>query len=258
MSHELRTPLNSLLILSKMLYQNAEGNLTPKQVEHAKTINLAGSDLLSLINDILDLSKIESGTMSVDAARVRFRDIQDEVEASFRPVALSKKLDFEIEADSDLPTTFESDAKRVQQVLRNLLSNAFKFTSEGSVRLHIGVATHGWTRDHEILSRSEKVISFSVKDTGIGISPAKYQVIFEPFQQADTSTSRKYGGTGLGLSISREVAKLLGGEIKLESTPGQGSTFILYLPDRYVPVRTKALKEAASIATEEEAHAESK
>src|ERR1700747_2906313 len=251
MSHELRTPLNSLLILSKMLYQNAEGNLTPKQVEHAKTINLAGSDLLSLINDILDLSKIESGTMSVDAARVRFRDIQDEVEASFRPVALSKKLDFEIDTDAGLPATFESDAKRVQQVLPNLLSNSFKFTSEGSVQLHIGVATNGWTRDHEILSRSEKVISFSVKDTGIGISPAKYQVIFEPFQQADTSTSRKYGGTGLGLSISREVAKLLGGEIKLESTPGQGSTFTLYLPDRYVPVRPKALKEVAAIPVRE-------
>ena len=258
MSHELRTPLNSLLILSKMLYQNPEGNLTRKQVEHAKTINLAGSDLLSLINDILDLSKIESGTMSVDAAQVRFKDIQDEVEANFRPMAVSKKLDFEIQTDAALPGTFESDAKRVRQVLRNLLSNAIKFTSEGSVQLHIGVATHGWTRDHEILSRAEKVISFSVKDTGIGISPAKYQVIFEPFQQADTSTSRKYGGTGLGLSISREVAKLLGGEIKLESTPGQGSTFTLYLPDRYVPVRVKAIKEAAAIAKQEEARAESK
>ena len=258
MSHELRTPLNSLLILSKMLYQNPEGNLTRKQVEHAKTINLAGSDLLSLINDILDLSKIESGTMSVDAAQVKFKDIQDEVEANFRPLAVSKKLDFEIQTDTVLPATFESDAKRVQQVLRNLLSNAIKFTSEGSVQLHIGVATHGWTRDHEILSRAEKVISFSVKDTGIGISPAKYQVIFEPFQQADTSTSRKYGGTGLGLSISREVAKLLGGEIKLESTPGQGSTFTLFLPDRYVPVRVKALKEAASTSKREEALAESK
>ena len=258
MSHELRTPLNSLLILSKMLHQNAEGNLTTKQVEHAKTINLAGSDLLSLINDILDLSKIESGTMSVDATQVRFKDIQDEVEANFRPLAHSKKLDFEIHTGPELPASFESDAKRVQQVLRNLLSNAIKFTSEGIVQLQIGVATHGWSRDHEILSRAEKVISFAVKDTGIGISPAKYQVIFEPFQQADTSTSRKYGGTGLGLSISREVAKLLGGEIKLESTPGQGSTFILYLPDRHVPVRTKALKEAASMATEEEAHAASK
>jgi HAMP domain-containing protein/CheY-like chemotaxis protein len=258
MSHELRTPLNSLLILSKMLYQNVEGNLTRKQVEHAKTINLAGSDLLSLINDILDLSKIESGTMSVDVMQVRFKDIQDEVEANFRPLAVSKKLDFEIQADPELSATFESDAKRVQQVLRNLLSNAIKFTSEGSVQLHIGAATHGWTRDHEILSRAEKVISFSVRDTGIGISPAKYRVIFEPFQQADTSTSRKYGGTGLGLSISREVAKLLGGEIKLESTPGQGSTFTLYLPDRYVPVKAKALKEAASIGKREEALAESK
>ena len=258
MSHELRTPLNSLLILSKMLYQNVDGNLTRKQVEHAKTINLAGSDLLSLINDILDLSKIESGTMSVDVTQVRFKDIQDEVEANFRPLAVSKKLDFEIQTDPELSAIFESDAKRVQQVLRNLLSNAIKFTSEGGVQLHIGVATHGWTRDHEILSRAEKVISFSVRDTGIGISPAKYQVIFEPFQQADTSTSRKYGGTGLGLSISREVAKLLGGEIKLESTPGQGSTFTLYLPDRYVPVRAKALKEAASIANPEEALTESK
>ena len=258
MSHELRTPLNSLLILSKMLYQNVDGNLTRKQVEHAKTINLAGSDLLSLINDILDLSKIESGTMSVDVTQVRFKDIQDEVDANFRPLAVSKKLDFEIQTDPELSAIFESDAKRVQQVLRNLLSNAIKFTSEGGVQLHIGVATHGWTRDHEILSRAEKVISFSVRDTGIGISPAKYQVIFEPFQQADTSTSRKYGGTGLGLSISREVAKLLGGEIKLESTPGQGSTFTLYLPDRYVPVRAKALKEAASIANPEEALTESK
>jgi len=258
MSHELRTPLNSLLILSKMLYQNVDGNLTRKQVEHAKTINLAGSDLLSLINDILDLSKIESGTMSVDVTQVRFKDIQDEVEANFRPLAVSKKLDLEIQTDAELSATFESDAKRVQQVLRNLLSNAIKFTSEGGVQLHIGVATHGWTRDHEILGRAEKVISFSVKDTGIGISPAKYQVIFEPFQQADTSTSRKYGGTGLGLSISREVAKLLGGEIKLESTPGQGSTFTLYLPYRYVPVRAKAPKEAASIANREEALAESK
>src|SRR5207245_10408867 len=167
-------------------------------------------------------------------------------EANFRPLAHSKKLDFEIHTGPELPASFESDAKRVQQVLRNLLSNAIKFTSEGIVQLQIGVATHGWSRDHEILSRAEKVISFAVKDTGIGISPAKYQVIFEPFQQADTSTSRKYGGTGLGLSISREVAKLLGGEIKLESTPGQGSTFTLYLPRHHVPVRPRAPKETAA------------
>src|SRR5262245_28161882 len=243
MSHELRTPLNSLLILSKMLYQNSEGNLTEKQVEHAKTINNAGTDLLGLINDILDLSKIESGTMSVDVSQVRFKDIQDDVQASFRPIALSKKLDFEVELDPDLPVAFETDSKRIQQILRNLLSNAFKFTSEGKVQLHIGVAPKGWGRDHEILNQSDMVLFFSVKDTGIGIPPDKHQIIFEPFQQADTSTSRKYGGTGLGLSISREVAKLLGGEIKLDSTSGQGSTFTLFLPRKHVPVKSKALKE---------------
>ncbi len=243
MSHELRTPLNSLLILSKMLHQNTEGNLTAKQVEHARTIHMAGSDLLSLINDILDLSKIESGTMSIDVSQVQFKDIQNEVEANFRPVALSKKLDFEVELDPSLPPGFETDSKRIQQILRNLLSNAFKFTSEGKIRLHMGVAGRGWTRDHEILGNADMVVSFAVKDTGIGIPPDKYQTIFEPFQQADTSTSRKYGGTGLGLSISREVAKLLGGEIKLESTPGQGSTFTLYLPQHHVPLRPKSPKE---------------
>src|SRR2546425_7947975 len=149
MSHELRTPLNSLLILSKMLYQNSEGNLSPKQVEHAKTIHMAGSDLLSLINDILDLSKIESGTMSVDASQVRFKDIQYDVEASFRPIALSQKLEFEVALDPDLPPAFETDSKRIQQLLRNLLSNAFKFTSEGKVELHMGVAARGWSRRSE-------------------------------------------------------------------------------------------------------------
>ncbi len=243
MSHELRTPLNSLLILSKMLFQNLEGNLTPKQVEHARTIHMAGSDLLALINDILDLSKIESGTMSVDAGQVRFKDIREEVEAGFRPVAQAKKLDFEVELSGELPASFETDSKRIQQVLRNLLSNAFKFTQEGKVRLKIGVAQRGWTKEQEILNRAEKVIFFSVQDTGIGIAPEKFQVIFEPFQQADSSTSRKYGGTGLGLSISREVAKLLGGEIQLESAPGAGSTFTLYLPEHFVPVR-RGLKEA--------------
>jgi CheY-like chemotaxis protein/signal transduction histidine kinase/HAMP domain-containing protein len=242
MSHELRTPLNSLLILSKMLYQNTEGNLSPKQVEQARTINGAGSDLLALINDILDLSKIESGTMSVDVNTVRFKDVQDDVVASFRPVALSKKLEFEVELDPDLPPTFETDPKRIQQVLRNLLSNAFKFTAEGKVNLHMGVAPKGWSRENEILNAADMVLFFAVRDTGIGIAPDKHQVIFEPFQQADTSTSRKYGGTGLGLSISREVAKLLGGEIKLESTPGLGSTFTLYIPRKHIPVKPRPAK----------------
>jgi HAMP domain-containing protein/CheY-like chemotaxis protein/signal transduction histidine kinase len=243
MSHELRTPLNSLLILSKMLYQNPEGNLTEKQVEHAKTINNAGTDLLGLINDILDLSKIESGTMSVDVSQVRFKDVQDDVQASFRPIALSKKLDFEVDLDPDLPSSFETDSKRVQQILRNLLSNAFKFTSQGRVQLHVGIATRGWSRDHDILAQSDMVLFFAVRDTGIGIPPDKHQIIFEPFQQADTSTSRRYGGTGLGLSISREVAKLLGGEIKLESTVGEGSTFTLFLPRKHVPVKAKPPRE---------------
>jgi CheY-like chemotaxis protein/HAMP domain-containing protein len=255
MSHELRTPLNSLLILSKTLWQNTEGNLTAKQVEQAKTINNAGTDLLALINDILDLSKIESGTMSVDVAQVRFKDIHDDVAASFRPVALQKKLEFEVELDPDLPPMFETDSKRIQQVLRNLLSNAFKFTAEGKVQLHMGIAPKGWSKDHENLNAADMVLFFSVRDTGIGIPPDKHQIIFEPFQQADTSTSRKYGGTGLGLSISREVAKLLGGEIKLDSTPGQGSTFTLFLPRKYVPIKVKpkeipAAKEApASLNT---------
>jgi CheY-like chemotaxis protein/two-component sensor histidine kinase len=181
--------------------------------------------------------------MSVDVSQVRFKDIQDDVQASFRPIALSKKLDFEVELDPDLPPAFETDSKRIQQILRNLLSNAFKFTSEGKVQLHIGVAPKGWGRDNEILNASDMVLFFSVRDTGIGIPPDKHQIIFEPFQQADTSTSRKYGGTGLGLSISREVAKLLGGEIKLDSTSGQGSTFTLYLPRKHVPVKTKMAKE---------------
>ncbi|HXX94542.1 MAG TPA: response regulator, partial [Planctomycetota bacterium] len=222
-----------------MLFQNVEGNLTAKQVEFARTIHSSGTDLLSLINDILDLSKIESGTMSLEVAQVRFKDLQDDVEASFRPVASSKKLEFAVTLDPEIPAALETDPKRVQQVLRNLLSNAFKFTNQGGVSLHMGIATKGWSADHEILNKSDLVLFFAVKDTGIGIPPDKHQIIFEPFQQADTSTSRKYGGTGLGLSISREVAKLLGGEIRLESTPGQGSTFTLYLPRRHVPVRVK-------------------
>jgi HAMP domain-containing protein/signal transduction histidine kinase/DNA-binding response OmpR family regulator len=238
MSHELRTPLNSLLILADQLAQNSEGNLVPKQVQFARTIHASGNDLLSLINDILDLSKIESGTVTVDIAPLRFTDLEDYVERTFHHVATNKGLDFSIEMDPELPVNMFTDAQRLEQVIRNLLSNAFKFTEAGQVVLSIAAVTEGWSAENEALNRARDVIAFSVTDTGIGIPPEKQQIIFEPFQQADGSTSRKYGGTGLGLAISREIARLLGGEIRLASAVGQGSTFTLYLPQTHVPMRT--------------------
>jgi len=257
MSHELRTPLNSLLILAKLLFENADGNLTDKQVEFSKAIHSSGTDLLSLINDILDLSKIESGTMSVEAGKVRFKDLRDEIEPSFRPIALNKKLDFSIDINPNVPSTIQTDSKRLHQVLRNLLSNAFKFTSKGGVILRMGVAEHGWSPKHEILNKADTVVFFSVNDSGIGIPADKHQIIFEPFQQADMTTSRKYGGTGLGLSISREIARLLGGEIRLESTPSQGSTFTLFLPLNYVAPKTRPAQEKTTGSKGEAAIAQS-
>jgi HAMP domain-containing protein/signal transduction histidine kinase/CheY-like chemotaxis protein len=237
MSHELRTPLNSLLILSDELSKNKDQNLSSKQVEFARTIHSSGNDLLSLINDILDLSKIESGTVIVDASEVPLKDLQDYVERTFRHVADARKLQFELERSPELPRSIYTDAKRLQQILKNLLSNAFKFTEKGKVTLTIGPVPEGWTSENETLNRARSVLAFTVSDTGIGISPDKQQIIFEAFQQADGSTSRKYGGTGLGLAISREIARLLGGEIRLASAPSHGSIFTLYLPQHYVTVK---------------------
>jgi CheY-like chemotaxis protein/signal transduction histidine kinase len=233
MSHELRTPLNSILILGQQLIDNPEGNLTAKQVEFGRTIHAAGTDLLNLISDILDLSKIESGTVSVNAEDIAFANLADMVALPFRHEAESRKLNFEVSVDPRLPRGMVTDSKRLQQVLKNLLSNAFKFTEHGSVKLAIGLADQGWNADHPTLSFEPQVLSFEVTDTGIGIAPEKQKLIFEAFQQADASTSRKYGGTGLGLAISRELANLLGGEIQLRSAPGVGSTFVLYLPLKY-------------------------
>jgi len=239
MSHELRTPLNNLLILSDELSRNTEQNLTPKQVEFAKTIHASGNDLLALISDILDLSKIESGTVAVDVSELRLGDLQRYVERSFRHMADSKGVEFEVNLHPALPKTVQTDAKRLQQIIKNLLSNAFKFTHAGSVSLAIEPATGGWSPENEQLNQADRVIAYSVSDTGIGISPDKQQIIFEAFQQADGSTSRKYGGTGLGLAISRELSKLLGGEIRLVSAPGAGSTFTLYLPQSYTAPRLR-------------------
>jgi CheY-like chemotaxis protein/signal transduction histidine kinase len=234
MSHELRTPLNSILILGQQLAENADKNLTPRQVEFAKTIHSAGTDLLNLISDILDLSKIESGTVTVECEDLLFTHLRETIERNFRHEAEVRKLSFTTDLDPQLGRTISTDPKRLLQVLKNLLSNAFKFTDHGGVRLHVGLATGGWTKDHPTLSQAPAVVEFSVSDTGIGIPVDKQRIIFEAFQQADAGTARKYGGTGLGLAISRELAHLLGGEIRLSSVPGSGSTFTLYLPLTYM------------------------
>jgi HAMP domain-containing protein/signal transduction histidine kinase/CheY-like chemotaxis protein len=230
MSHELRTPLNSLLILSKLLADNQQGNLNEKQTEFARTIHGAGADLLNLINDILDLSKIESGTVSIELGDITLASLKQHMERTFRQLASEKGLEFEVNFSDDLPESIRTDEKRLQQIVLNLLSNAFKFTAQGKVELDVGIAQSGWDPTHPVLRDVSDALRISVRDTGIGIPKAKQKLIFEAFQQADGTTSRKYGGTGLGLSISREIAGLLGGELQVQSTPGSGSTFTLYVP----------------------------
>jgi CheY-like chemotaxis protein/CHASE3 domain sensor protein len=229
MSHELRTPLNSLLLLAQGLVKNKEGNLTPEQVESAEVIHGSGSDLLNLINEILDLSKVEAGRMDLHLSGVRTSDLAEGVKASFAHMLKEKGLDLNIIQETDAPAQITSDRKRLEQIIRNLVSNAIKFTHKGSVSV-----TFGRPSPDADLSRSgiepDQCLAIKVKDTGIGIAPEQHRIIFEAFQQADGGTARKYGGTGLGLSISREIAGLLGGEIQLESAPDKGSTFTLFVP----------------------------
>ncbi|MCZ4507658.1 HAMP domain-containing protein [Streptomyces sp. ActVer] len=228
MSHELRTPLNSLLILAQLLAQNPSRNLTPKQVEYAGIIHSAGSDLLQLINDILDLSKVEAGKMELAPERVPLRQLLEYVEATFRPMTTQKSLNFTVRTAPGAPGDLLTDDSRLRQVLRNLLSNAVKFTEQGGVELRIEPAADDEVPDGVL--RGGTIVAFRVRDTGVGIPEQHLETIFGAFQQADGTTSRKYGGTGLGLSITREIAHLLGGAVTVASTPGQGSTFTLFLP----------------------------
>ncbi|MGV3682740.1 MAG: response regulator, partial [Acidovorax sp.] len=248
MSHELRTPLNSILILSQQLAENGARNLSAKQIEYSRNINSSGTDLLHLINDILDLSKIESGTVTVEVEEISFAALRDNIDRNFRHVAEAKNLPLHIRFERDLPRSMASDPKRLQQILKNLLSNAVKFTSQGQVEVRVGVAKVGWTPDHPVLRQAQQVVAFAVEDTGIGVAPEKQRLIFEAFQQADAGTSRKYGGTGLGLAISRELAVLLGGEIRLTSVFGQGSVFTLYLPLQHVATEPMGSRSPAELA----------
>ncbi len=230
MSHELRTPLNSLLIMAQLLAENPAGNLTPKQTEYVRTISAVGSDLVAYINDVLDLAKIESGTVTLHVTTEPFQKLLDHLEGTFNQIAHEKALKFSISMRDNVPAALRTDEKRLQQILVNLLSNAVKFTARGAVSLEIAIATSGWTSGHPIPDDVETVVAFAVTDTGIGIAPNKQKIIFEAFRQADGTISRHFGGTGLGLSISASLSRLLGGEITLNSTPGKGSTFTLYIP----------------------------
>ncbi len=230
MSHELRTPLNSLLVLAEQLQDNPEGNLTERQVQYAATIRSSGGDLLKLLNDILDLAKVESRTVNLELDDVSLPDLAESMLQTFQSAADKQGLAFSVTLDDRLPPSFSTDPHRLVQILKNLLSNAFKFTETGEIALRFDVADRGWSADNAELDRARSVIAVSVSDTGIGIKKSLHASMFEAFAQADGTTARRYGGTGLGLSISRTLAVLLGGEIALESEPGTGSTFTVYLP----------------------------
>ena len=257
MSHELRTPLNSVLLLAKVLGENTERNLNEKQVEYMSSIYAAGNDLLGLINEVLDLSKIEAGRMDLNVNEFGLSDIRKFADRSFRQLAEQKQLQFEVQIEDDVPVAMTTDQRRLEQILRNLLSNAFKFTQTGRVVLKVHRAQPEIRFSSDSLNAQKETIGFSIIDTGIGIPREKQKIIFEAFQQADGSTSRKYGGTGLGLTISREIARLLGGEIRVESTEDQGSTFTLYLPKEFhenifhgaIEVPVPFLKETAPSVT---------
>jgi signal transduction histidine kinase len=238
MSHELRTPLNSLLILSKALSENKENNLTLEQIKYASTVHSTGQDLLTLINEILDLSKVEAGKMSIEPQDIHLPQIFEYLEHNFRPLAEHKDLNFTISLSDNLPKSIFTDNNRLQQILKNLLSNAIKFTERGEVKMDIRIADKAKKFGVETLDNNPSVLAFVVHDTGIGIPTEKHNIIFEAFQQADGTTSRKYGGTGLGLTISREIARLLGGMIQVESASGLGSTFTLFLPEKYIGAET--------------------
>jgi PAS domain S-box-containing protein len=248
MSHELRTPLNSLLILSRLLGDNPEGNLTARQVSYARAMQGSGEDLLQLIDDILGFAKTESGTLSFHYEPVAFSDVIHTLQRTFRHVAEQKGLDFTIGTSPTLPYSFETDPMRLRQILANILSNAFKFTARGRVSVNIYPAARAVTCPSPAPSRSPNLVAFEVSDTGIGIAPEKREIVFEAFRQADAGTDRKYGGTGLGLAISRQLTEQMGGEIKLASELGKGSAFTVYLPMRAEQEAATAAHSARPVA----------
>src|SRR5688572_17648790 len=246
MSHELRTPLNSLLILAQQLAENPDHNLTPAQVEYASVIHTSGQDLLNLLNSILDLAKVESGTVVVELAPLSIEELRSDLAREFEHVARGKGLNFTVEVAANSPAEITTDPQRLRQILKNLLANAFKFTEQGHVQVEISLVEHGWSSEPSALTGALSVMALAVSDTGIGIDEKQQQRIFEPFAQGDGTTARLYGGTGLGLSISRELVSLLGGELIVASTPGQGSTFTVYVPSAPPVIAAAAVSPASA------------